>query len=47
MGGAKIWYVLNLPTSDDLATDLARFDLIVWPDWSVGEDNMALTESRL
>lgn len=50
MGGAKTWYVLNLPLPrvfDDLVTDLARFDHIVWPEWSVGEDNMASIESRL
>lgn len=33
--------------SDDLVADLARFDLTVWPEWSVGEDNMASIESRL
>lgn len=39
--------VENLPTFNDLATDLARFVLTVWPEWSVGEDNMTSIESRL
>lgn len=33
--------------SDDPVADLARFNPIVWPEWSVGEDNMASIESRL
>lgn len=51
MGSAKIRYVLNesvlLPrVFDDLVTDLVD-SISVWPEWSVGEDNMSSIESRL